>query len=127
MQTDYYFLVMEYCPDGDLRKLISQKKRLSEKFDTEQVVEWSLQVAAALKFCHDHKVIHRDLKVSIKLIFWSDFLFQPENIFLVYQGRRAKLADFGLARETDGSSMQASTQAGTFPYMAPELLKSKPF
>ena len=125
MQADYYFLVMEYCPDGDLRKHILQKKKLNEKFDVEQVIDWSLQVAAALKFCHDHKVIHRDLKVSMKLTFWSDKLFQPENIFLVHKGRRAKLADFGLAKETEGSSMQASTQAGTYPYMAPELIKSK--
>ena len=69
MQSDFYFLVMEYCPDGDLRKHITLKKSQEQKFDTEQVIDWSLQVAAALKFCHDHKVIHRDLKVSMKLTF----------------------------------------------------------
>ena len=65
MQTDYYFLVMEYCPGGDLRDQILLKKNLQQRFDVRQVIEWSLQVASALKFCHDRKVIHRDLKVSL--------------------------------------------------------------
>ena len=63
MQTDFYFLVMEHCPDGDLRNQILRKQSLRQKFDVDQVIEWSLQVASALKFCHDRKVVHRDLKV----------------------------------------------------------------
>ena len=39
--------------------------------------------------------------------------------------KRAKLGDFGVAVMTEGSSMQASTQAGTFEYMAPEMVESK--
>ena len=67
MQSDFYFLVMEYCPDGDLRDQIRQKKNLGQKFNVKQVIEWSLQVASALKFCHSKKVIHRDLKVRTKV------------------------------------------------------------
>ena len=69
MQTDFYFLVMEYCPDGDLRNQIREKSRLQQKFDVQQIVDWSLQIANALKFCHDRKVIHRDVKVHTKLTF----------------------------------------------------------
>ena len=69
MQADYYYLMMEYCPDGDLRNQIRQKNELGQNFDIQQVVDWSLQVAAALKFCHDNRVIHRDLKVRTKLTF----------------------------------------------------------
>ena len=65
MQTDVYYLVMEHCPDGDLRNQILRKRSLKQKFDIEQVIEWSLQIATALKFCHDRKVVHRDLKVRI--------------------------------------------------------------
>ena len=54
---------MEYCNEGDLRDQIIQKANSGEKFDVEQVVEWSCHIAAGLKFCHDKKVIHRDLKV----------------------------------------------------------------
>ena len=76
MQTDFYFLVMEHCPDGDLRNQILRKRSLRQKFDVDQVVEWSLQVASALKFCHDRKVVHRDLKVRVgKYIFVLSKLF----------------------------------------------------
>ena len=74
MQTDYYYLVMEYCPDGDLRNQILRKRSLQQKFDIEQVVEWSHHIASALKFCHDRNVIHRDLKVGTDFGlrgFWS--------------------------------------------------------
>ena len=67
MQTDYYYLAMEYCPDGDLKNQILRKRSLQQKFDIKQVVEWAVQIASALKFCHDRKVIHRDLKVSAPL------------------------------------------------------------
>ena len=81
MQADYYYLVMEYCPDGDLRNKIREKKDLGEKFDDKQVIEWSLQVASALKFCHDHKVIHRDLKVRTKLTFDMKGYFSLRTFF----------------------------------------------
>ena len=45
----------------------------------------------------------------------------------MYNGQRIKLADFGMAKETDGSSLQALTKTGTFQYMAPELVESKTF
>ena len=69
MQSDYYFLFMEYCPDGDLRKKIRENQKSKKNFDVHQVIDWSLQVASALKFCHDRKVIHRDVKVREKLRF----------------------------------------------------------
>ena len=46
---------------------------------------------------------------------------------MAQKGQRAKLGDFGLAKETVGSSIQASSQKGTWEYMAPEMVKSKIF
>ena len=79
MHSDFFYLVMEYCPDGDLRKHILLKKNQQQKFEVPQVVEWSLQIASALKFCHDHKVIHRDVKVRTKLAFSSNSFFSPRT------------------------------------------------
>ena len=67
MQADFYYLVMEYCPDGDMRTQITLKKNQQQVFDVQQVIDWSLQIASALKFCHDRQVIHRDLKISTEL------------------------------------------------------------
>ena len=64
MHNDFYYLVMEHCEEGDLRSQLHKKNYYKQKFDVEQVIEWSFQIASALKFCHDRKVIHRDLKVK---------------------------------------------------------------
>ena len=81
MQTDYYYLAMEYCPDGDLKNQILRKRSLQQKFDIKQVVEWALQIASALKFCHDRKVIHRDLKVTSNPYVLTSTMFFSRRIF----------------------------------------------
>ncbi len=66
------------------------------------------QVADALATVHRAEIIHRDLK--------------PENIF-VRPGRhpRAKLLDFGHARDNEGENLtQTGTVLGTASYIAPE-------
>ena len=55
-----------------------------------QVLEWSAQLARALKFIHEQHILHRDLKTK--------------NIFLTRNA--AKLGDFGIAR----CAQQAGTQ-----------------
>ena len=64
--TDYYYLVMEHCEEGDLRSQLHKKNYHKQKFDVEQVVDWAFQIASALKYCHDKTIIHRDLKVITK-------------------------------------------------------------
>lgn len=86
----------------------AQGGSLAERFEAMQsspitldwllaVSRWSAQTAAALKYCHEKNVIHRDLKL--------------ENILISASGD-ALLADFGFARELS-SSGHASTVLGT--------------
>ncbi len=66
------------------------------------------QVAAAVQHAHDHAIVHRDIK--------------PENILVGADGR-AKVVDFGLARDVaaDDARLTASGQMiGTPSFMAPE-------
>jgi len=61
-----------------------------------------------LKFLHDSHVLHRDFKTA--------------NILLSRQTVRAKLSDFGLARDVNPGVSQANTFVGTIAYMSPERL-----
>ncbi len=102
------FLVLEYAPHGTLRHRHAQGTRLP----LETIVHYVQQVAAALQYAHDQRLIHRDIK--------------PENLLL---GERFDLllSDFGLglfSRHTLSQSIQPA--AGTAFYMAPEQIKGKP-
>lgn len=102
------FLVMSYAPNGTLRSLHPRGTRIP----LTTVVTYTQQVANALQYAHDEKVIHRDVK--------------PENMLL---GRHDTilLSDFGLATAAQSSRTQVGQDvAGTVTYMAPEQLQGKP-
>ena len=102
------FLVIEYAHHGTLRYRHAKGTRLP----LEMIVLYVLQVAAALQYAHDQRVVHRDVK--------------PENL-LLNEHSNVLLSDFGLgmfAQHTLSQSIQE--MAGTVSYMAPEQIRGKP-
>lgn len=78
---DCTFVVLEFCPEGDLFSSITEKGHyLGNDLMAKSAF---LQILNAVEFCHSIGIYHRDLK--------------PENI-LVSNGM-VKLADFGLATQ----------------------------
>ncbi len=102
------FLVMDYAPNGSLRQMFPPGKPIAPALLALSV----RQVAEALQYAHDQRLIHRDVK--------------PENM-LLGRNNEVLLTDFGIATVSQTSSQQ-STQAiaGTAAYMAPEQLQGHP-
>src|SRR5262249_45838074 len=72
------FLILEYAPNGNLRQRHQQGTRLA----LETILSYVRQIADALQFAHDQKIIHRDIK--------------PENM-LLGRNNEVLLSDFGIA------------------------------
>ncbi len=108
VQEGVPFLVMDYAPNGSLRRRYARGSLVP----LPQIVSYVKQVASALQYAHEQKFIHRDVK--------------PENILL---GRHEEvlLSDFGLAALAHSTgSLSAQEAVGTLPYMAPEQIEGRP-
>jgi serine/threonine protein kinase len=102
------FLVMDYAPNGTLRQRHSKGTCLP--LDT--IVSYVQQVADALQYAHDEKLIHRDIK--------------PENM-LLGRNNEILLSDFGIALVSQSSRYQNTQDVvGTISYMSPEQIQGKP-
>lgn len=102
------FLVMDYAPNGTLRTRHARNTRVA----LPQVVTYIKDVASALQYAHDRKLVHRDVK--------------PENM-LVGRNNEILLSDFGIAVVAQTSRSQSDRDiAGTVAYMAPEQIEARP-
>lgn len=102
------YLSMSYAPHGSLRGL----HRPGEPVALPVVVDHVRQIAEALQFAHNRRIVHRDVK--------------PENVLLNEQNELL-LTDFGIALVVQTSHQQSTKDiTGTFAYMAPEQTQGKP-
>jgi len=113
-------LVMELM-STDLRKLMDEKMKDPKHvvpFSLPVAVDIMLQVARGLKYMHEQRVGHRDIKSSNILVNPTSV---PELAEMVYID--VKVADFGLAKAKLKSSTatKQTNNIGTTPYRAPEL------
>ena len=99
---DRHYIVMEYVDGQDLKTLIRQEGRLG----IDEALDITIQVCAGVGHAHKAGVIHCDVK--------------PQNV-LVTRDRRAKVADFGIARALSEAGLtESETVWGSPLYFSPE-------
>ena len=95
------YLVFEFVKGETLHRRLVRERAL--KLDDLKTIVG--EIALAVDYAHSQGVIHRDLK--------------PANVMITPEGR-AKVMDFGIAKETRSQDATQTQAWGTPPYMAPE-------
>ncbi len=101
--SNNYYLILEYCNEGDLDGYVKKRKFLTE----EESIEILCEVINGFHHLFQHKILHRDLKLA--------------NI-LRHDGV-TKIADFGFSKML-GADVLAETMLGSPLNMAPEVLNN---
>jgi serine/threonine protein kinase len=105
VQEGVPFLVMDYAPNGTLR----QRHLHATAVPLSTIVQYVKQVADALQYAHNQRLIHRDVK--------------PENM-LIGRHNEILLSDFGTVQVVLNTHMETNQKiVGTVAYMSPENLQ----
>src|SRR5438128_4168014 len=96
------YMIVEYVPGGSLAGRMNGRR-----LDQATALKYLRGIASGLDYAHEHGIVHRDVK--------------PANVLLTADDTPV-IADFGLAKLLQGSSLKSMTgvTTGTPAYMAPE-------
>ncbi|NLM49248.1 MAG: Stk1 family PASTA domain-containing Ser/Thr kinase [Epulopiscium sp.] len=101
-EDNLYYIVMEYIQGKTLKQMIDEEA----PFSSTKTLKFGLDIASALQHAHKNNIIHRDIK--------------PQNILVTDEGV-LKVADFGIARAVDSSTVVTTGNAiGSVHYFSPE-------
>lgn len=106
-EHDLAYIAMDYITGDSLDQHVNSDALLS----IEEVFSIGIQVAEALDYAHEQKVVHRDVK--------------PGNIIFDLDKGQLKVTDFGIACLTDNSRTRTGTVLGSPYYMSPEQIAGK--
>ncbi|HWX95955.1 MAG TPA: protein kinase [Solirubrobacteraceae bacterium] len=102
-----YFIVMEYIEGYSCAEIL----RDDGWVEVEEAIDIVEQACEGLHYAHRNGVVHRDVK--------------PGNLLRAREGE-VKLADFGIAKATEQSSItQVGSVLGTAAYLAPEQARGE--
>ena len=109
---DYIYIIMEYCPGGDLFSYLEKRKFQLPEVRTAIIMNKMCE--AVFYFQSYFGVIHRDLK--------------PENVLMTSSGDDGdiRILDFGLSKISTPNE-KCTEPYGTLTYCAPEIILDEPY
>lgn len=102
-------IILEFADAGDIEGMIKQAKANARRIPEEDIWNALFQMLSGLKYLHDNKIIHRDIKCA--------------NVFLT-SDKIFKLGDLNVSKVVE---KMAVTQTGTPFYASPEVWEGKPY
>nr|BAJ96847.1 predicted protein [Hordeum vulgare subsp. vulgare] len=102
-------VITEFLSGGSLRAFLHKQEHRSLPLD--KIISVGLDIAHGMGYIHSQGIVHRDVK--------------PENI-IFDRDCCAKIVDFGIACE-EAYCDPLANDPGTFRWMAPEMMKHKPY
>lgn len=100
---NYVYILLELCPNGTVFDMLKKHNPFNEA----QAALIVKQLLEALKYLHERRIIHRDLKL--------------QNLLIDAEGNM-KLADFGLSAQLKDENDKKMTMCGTPSYLSPEVI-----
>uniref|UniRef100_H0W0B4 protein kinase C n=1 Tax=Cavia porcellus TaxID=10141 RepID=H0W0B4_CAVPO len=103
-----FFFILDYISGGDLTYHLQQFGIFPEA----HVRFYSREISLAIKFLHEHEILHRDLKL--------------ENLLLDADGH-IKITDYDLCKAGLKAGEKTNTFCGTLSYLAPEIIRGESY
>eukprot|EP00163_Fabomonas_tropica_P006305 TRINITY_DN1588_c0_g2_i2.p1 TRINITY_DN1588_c0_g2~~TRINITY_DN1588_c0_g2_i2.p1 ORF type:complete len:668 (+),score=131.80 TRINITY_DN1588_c0_g2_i2:535-2538(+) len=107
IEDNVFILIFEWAALGDIKRLVKKAAQTNTHLEERVIWSYAYQIAGALGYMHDQRIMHRDIK--------------PANIFIAADGS-LRIGDLGLGREFSSKTMEAFSKVGTPLYMSPEVI-----